>query len=53
LRCLRHALEMARLEPPVGYTLEFQPPQTAQPKDATHNASLLAVANKDNSVADL
>jgi hypothetical protein len=50
---LCHELEVARLETPMGFALEFQPPQTAQPKDATHNASLLAVVNKDNAVADL
>jgi hypothetical protein len=48
-----YALEIARLESPVRLAFEFQPPQTAQPKDATHNASLLDVVDKDNSVADL
>jgi hypothetical protein len=44
---------MARLESPVGYTLEFQPPQAAQPKDASYNALLPVIANRSNSVADL
>jgi hypothetical protein len=48
-----YALEIARLESPVRLAFEFQPPQTAQPKDTTHNAALLAVANEDNSISDL